>query len=135
MTTIAVLDYGSGNLHSAKKAFERAACESGFAATIELVADAEALRAFDFIVLPGVGAFPDCRAGLERLPGMLEALKEAVIARGRPFFGICVGMQILFERGIEHGLRTAGFRVGRHVLFRQIKLRFLRTSKALTALA
>ena len=105
---VGIIDYGSGNLHSAKKAFERAVVDAGSADLIELVTDPDALLTFDRIVLPGVGAFRDCRAGLERLPGMIEALEEGVVRRGRPFFGICVGMQLMATRGLEH-LPTPGF--------------------------
>jgi glutamine amidotransferase len=98
---VAIIDYGSGNLRSATKAFERAAHEAGLAATIELTADAERVRSADRIVLPGVGAYADCAAGLHAVPGMWEAVEEAAIAKGRPFLGICVGMQLMSERGLE----------------------------------
>jgi imidazole glycerol-phosphate synthase subunit HisH len=101
--TVAIVDYGSGNLHSAVKAFERAARESGADVAIRLTADPEVVAAADRIVLPGVGAFPDCRRGLEAVPGMLDALQDAVQVKGRPFLGICVGMQLLATRGLEHG--------------------------------
>lgn len=100
---VAVVDYGSGNLHSAHKALERAAREAGLDATIAVTADAGETRAADRIVLPGVGAFADCREGLRAVPGMLEALRDAVLERGRPFLGVCVGMQLLATRGLEHG--------------------------------
>ncbi len=100
---VAIVDYGSGNLHSAQKAFERAAREAGIACDIEVTPDAERVLGADHIVLPGVGAFADCRRGLAALPGMMDALSEAVLDRGRPFFGICVGMQLLATRGLEHG--------------------------------
>ncbi|MGB0671384.1 MAG: imidazole glycerol phosphate synthase subunit HisH [Rhodospirillales bacterium] len=102
--TVAIIDYGSGNLRSAAKAFERAAREAALSAHILVTADAERVAAADRIVLPGVGAFGDCRAGLAALPGMIEALNEAVLAKARPFLGICVGMQLLATRGREHGL-------------------------------
>ncbi|MDX8534615.1 imidazole glycerol phosphate synthase subunit HisH [Mesorhizobium sp. VK25A] len=98
---VAIIDYGSGNLRSATKAFERAAHEAGLAATIELTADAERVRSADRIVLPGVGAYADCAAGLHAVPGMWEAVEEAAIAKGRPFLGICVGMQLMSQRGLE----------------------------------
>jgi imidazole glycerol-phosphate synthase subunit HisH len=98
---VAILDYGSGNLRSAAKAFERAAADSGIAATIAVTSDPDAVAAADRIVLPGVGAFADCRRGLAAVPGLEDALTEAVIARGRPFLGICVGMQLMAERGLE----------------------------------
>ncbi|MDQ0467387.1 imidazole glycerol phosphate synthase subunit HisH [Labrys wisconsinensis] len=97
----AIVDYGSGNLHSARKAFERASRESGTAADILVTADPERVRRADRIVLPGVGAFADCKRGLAAVPGMIEALDEAVIPGGRPFLGICVGMQLMAERGLE----------------------------------
>ncbi|TPI12276.1 imidazole glycerol phosphate synthase subunit HisH [Mesorhizobium sp. B4-1-3] len=98
---VAIIDYGSGNLRSATKAFERAAHEAGLAATIELTADAERVRSADRIVLPGVGAYADCAAGLHAVSGMWEAVEEAAIAKGRPFLGICVGMQLMSQRGLE----------------------------------
>ena len=104
-----IIDYDSGNLRSATKAFERAAREAGLdAAAIELTDDAERVRTADRVVLPGVGAFADCRAGLDAVPGMHEALDEAVVAKGRPFLGICVGMQLMAERGLEK-VTTNGF--------------------------
>jgi len=99
--TTAIIDYGSGNLRSAAKAFERAAAESGIAEPIVVTSRAEEIRAADRIELPGVGAFADCRRGLAAVPGLEAALCEAVIARGRPFLGICVGMQLMAERGRE----------------------------------
>lgn len=99
---IAIIDYGSGNLRSAQKAFERAVRESGLAAEVALETDADAVRAADRIVLPGVGAFKDCRDGLNAVEGMREVLQQQVIARGRPFLGICVGMQLMATRGLEH---------------------------------
>ncbi len=105
MTTamgVAIIDYGSGNLHSAQKAFERAARESGLATEVRVTSDPDAVLAAERVVLPGVGAFADCRAGLDAVPGMVEALEEAVRRRGRPFLGICVGMQLMAERGLEY---------------------------------
>lgn len=104
----AIINYGSGNLHSAAKAFERAASEGGTGADILLTNDPEVVRGADHIVLPGVGAFADCLAGLKAVDGMLDALHEAVQIRGRPFLGICVGMQMMADRGLEHG-STEGF--------------------------
>ena len=104
--TVAIVDYGSGNLHSAAKALERAALDLG-APRIAVTSDPEIVRTADRVVLPGVGAFADCRRGLDAVPGMVEALEEAVHQRGRPFLGICVGLQLLAERGLEHG-ETAG---------------------------
>lgn len=97
--TIAIIDYGSGNLRSAANAFARAAAETGD--PIVVTSDAEAVAAADRIVLPGVGAFADCRRGLDALPGMVEALGEQVIRGGKPFLGICVGCQLMAERGLE----------------------------------
>jgi glutamine amidotransferase len=105
---VAIIDYGSGNLRSATKAFERAAREAGISATIDLTADAERVRTADRIVLPGVGAYADCAAGLAAVAGMREAVEEVAIARGRPFLGICVGMQLMSERGLEKTI-TKGF--------------------------
>jgi imidazole glycerol-phosphate synthase subunit HisH len=105
---IAIIDYGSGNLHSARKAFERAARDAGSSATICVTADAAEVASADRVVLPGVGAFADCRAGLDAVPGMIDALEDLVVRRGRPFLGICVGQQLMASRGLEktvtHGL-------------------------------
>ncbi len=101
---VAIVDYQSGNLHSAAKAFERAARESGVSAEISVTPDPDTVLRADRIVLPGVGAFGDCYRGLSDTPGMIDALREAVLQRGRPFFGICVGMQLLSDRGLEHGV-------------------------------
>jgi glutamine amidotransferase len=100
--TVAIVDYGSGNLHSAAKAFERAARESGHDQPILVTNDPDQVRAADRVVLPGVGAFADCRRGLDAVPGMVEALNETVRLQGRPFLGICVGMQLMAERGREY---------------------------------
>ena len=105
---VAIIDYGSGNLRSAAKAFERAAREAGIAATVEVTSEAGRVASADRVVLPGVGAYADCRAGLDAVPGMVEALEEAATARGRPFLGICVGMQLMSERGLEKTV-TKGF--------------------------
>ena len=101
--TVAIIDHGSGNLRSAAKAFERQASEP-----ILVTSDPDAVAGADRVVLPGVGAFADCRRGLDRLDGMMEALTEAVIAKGRPFLGICIGMQLMADAGLEHG-RHPGF--------------------------
>jgi imidazole glycerol-phosphate synthase subunit HisH len=101
MQRVAIIDYGSGNLHSAAKAFERAARESRDGASIAVTANPDDVVAADRIVLPGVGAFADCRAGLDGVPGMVEALEETVRRKGRPFLGICVGAQLMAERGLE----------------------------------
>jgi imidazole glycerol-phosphate synthase subunit HisH len=100
--TVAIIDYGSGNLHSAAKAFERAAREDGLGESIVVTRDPEKVARADRVVLPGVGAFADCRRGLDALDGMVEALNESVRERGRPFLGICVGMQLMAERGREY---------------------------------
>ncbi|WP_193174313.1 imidazole glycerol phosphate synthase subunit HisH [Oricola nitratireducens] len=98
---VAIIDYGSGNLRSAVKSFERSAREAGISAEIDLTSDAGRVATADRIVLPGVGAYADCRAGLDAVPGMVDALNEAVVNMGRPFFGICVGMQLMSTRGLE----------------------------------
>jgi len=100
--TVAIVDYGSGNLHSAAKAFERAARESGHDQPVVVTSDPAAVARADRVVLPGVGAFADCRRGLDEISGMVEALNETVHKRARPFFGICVGMQLMAERGREY---------------------------------
>jgi imidazole glycerol-phosphate synthase subunit HisH len=100
--SVAIVDYGSGNLHSAAKAFERAARGSDCSQEIVVTHDPATVANADRVVLPGVGAFADCRHGLDALDGMAEALEEAVRRNGRPFFGICVGMQLLAERGREY---------------------------------
>jgi imidazole glycerol-phosphate synthase subunit HisH len=100
---IAIIDYGSGNLHSAAKAFERAAREHGSALEVKVTAEPEEVRQAERVVLPGVGAFADCRQGLVGIPGMIEALEETVRQHGKPFLGICVGLQLMAERGLEHG--------------------------------
>jgi imidazole glycerol-phosphate synthase subunit HisH len=117
--TVAIVDYGSGNLHSAAKAFERAAHDAGVDQPIVVTSDPHVVASADRIVLPGVGAFADCRRGLDAVDGMVEALDEAVHQKGRPFFGICVGMQLLAERGREYevteGLGWIGGEVDRIV--------------------
>ncbi|MDV4156216.1 imidazole glycerol phosphate synthase subunit HisH [Rhizobium brockwellii] len=105
---VAIIDYGSGNLRSATKAFERAAREAGIDAHIDLTDRAEDVAAADRIVLPGVGAYADCRRGLDAVPGMAEVLIEAVEKKARPFLGICVGMQLMSSRGLEKTV-THGF--------------------------
>ena len=106
--TIAIIDYGSGNLRSAQKAFERVASELSLKSGVMLTANAADVAAADHIVLPGVGAFADCEAGLDALDGMTEALRERVLIGGKPFLGICVGMQLLattgYEREVTNGL-------------------------------
>lgn len=100
MMKVAIIDYGSGNLHSAAKSFERAAAGR---AQILLTANAADLKTATHIVLPGVGAFGDCKRGLEAVPGMIAAMEEEVLKKKKPFFGICVGMQLLATTGLEHG--------------------------------
>jgi glutamine amidotransferase len=100
--SVAIVDYGSGNLRSAEKAFERAAREAGLDIAIAVTSDPAVVARAERVVLPGVGAFADCRAGLDAVPGMVEALREAVEVRGTPFLGICVGMQLMAERGLEY---------------------------------
>lgn len=100
--SVAIVDYGSGNLHSAAKAFERAARESGHDQPILVTSKPEDIARADRVVLPGVGAFADCRRGLDEIPGMIDALEQSVRKNGRPFFGICVGMQLMAERGREY---------------------------------
>jgi imidazole glycerol-phosphate synthase subunit HisH len=97
---VAIVDYGAGNLRSAEKAL--AAAADG-AARVIVTADPDAVRKADRIVLPGVGAFADCKRGLDALPGMVEALEHAVLKQGKPFLGICVGMQLMASRGVEFG--------------------------------
>jgi glutamine amidotransferase len=100
--SVAIVDYGSGNLHSAAKAFERAARECGYAEPIVVTRDPDQVARAERIVLPGVGAFADCRRGLDAVSGMVEALNTRVRDQGRPFLGICVGMQLMAERGREY---------------------------------
>jgi len=95
---VAIIDYGSGNLHSARKAFERAARKGFGDVEVAVTSRPEEVAAADQIVLPGVGAFADCKRGLDAVAGMTEALNEAVRRRGRPFLGICVGMQLMATR-------------------------------------
>lgn len=106
--SVAIVDYGSGNLHSAAKAFERAARDSGLNTSVTVTADPDMLRRADRIVLPGVGAFKDCRDGLKAVAGMWETLEDEVIRQGKPFLGICVGMQLMASEGREHDI-TTGF--------------------------
>ena len=108
MQRLAIINYGSGNLHSAAKAFERAARESDADVAIEVTDSPAVVLAADSIVLPGVGAFADCKAGLEAVPGMREALETSVREKLRPFLGICVGAQLMAERGLEFRV-TPGF--------------------------
>lgn len=104
--TVAIVDYGSGNLRSAAKAFERAAREAGTHERVLVTSSPAEVAAADRIVLPGVGAFADCRAGLYAVPGMVDTLQRQVIERGKPFLGICVGMQLMATRGVEYGVHA-----------------------------
>ncbi|HET6158109.1 MAG TPA: imidazole glycerol phosphate synthase subunit HisH [Dongiaceae bacterium] len=97
---VAIVDYGAGNLRSAEKALAAAAGDS---ARVIVTADPDAVRKADRVVLPGVGAFADCKRGLDSLPGMVEALEDAVLKQGKPFLGICVGMQLMASQGVEFG--------------------------------
>ena len=106
--TVAIIDYGSGNLHSAAKMFERAVGEAGLDMDVTVTADADTLTSASHIVLPGVGAFADCKQGLGALPGMVDALSEQAIKGAKPFLGICVGMQLMAGIGREH-IDTPGF--------------------------
>jgi imidazole glycerol-phosphate synthase subunit HisH len=98
---VAIVDYGSGNLRSAAKAFERAAAADGPGVEVRVTSEPEIVAKADRIVLPGVGAFADCRRGLAAVPGLEAALHEAVMVRAHPFLGICVGMQLMAARGRE----------------------------------
>ena len=103
MSLVALIDYGSGNLRSVEKALARAAAERGSGHVVAVTCDAAVAAKAERIVLPGVGAFADCMKGLKALPGMVEALRDAVLERGVPFLGICVGMQLLASVGREFG--------------------------------
>ncbi|HVW92456.1 MAG TPA: imidazole glycerol phosphate synthase subunit HisH [Devosia sp.] len=102
--TVAIIDYGSGNLRSAAKAFEREAAGLAHPPEILVTDNAERVLRADRIVLPGVGAFADCRAGLLAVPGMREVLERRVVREAVPFLGICVGMQLMAARGLEKGV-------------------------------
>ncbi|GEP55775.1 imidazole glycerol phosphate synthase subunit HisH [Reyranella soli] len=104
--TVAIVDYGSGNLRSAAKAIERAAREAGVDDRVLVTSNPREVANADRIVLPGVGAFADCRAGLYGVPGMVDTLQRAVIEQGKPFLGICVGMQLMATRGVEYGIHA-----------------------------
>ncbi len=104
MKSAVIVDYGSGNLHSAAKALERAACESGRDIAVRVTSEPADVLDADRIMLPGVGAFADCKAGLGKIPGMVEAIERRVRVDKRPFLGICVGMQLMASRGHEFGL-------------------------------
>jgi glutamine amidotransferase len=102
--TVAIIDYEAGNLRSAEKAFQYAIAKSGSRETVTITSDPEVVRRADRVVLPGDGAFADCRRQLEVIPGMIETIDEFIDERARPFFGICVGMQLLATRGLEHAV-------------------------------
>ena len=106
MQRVVIIDYGSGNLHSAAKAFERAAREGGIQSQIIVSSKARDVAQADRVVLPGVGAYADCKRGLDSVPGMRETLEETVRRKGRPFLGICVGMQLMATRGVEYGVHA-----------------------------
>ncbi len=101
--SVVIIDYGSGNLRSAAKAFEHAVAAAGLDLAVDVTARAGDIDGASHVVLPGVGAFADCKQGLEALPGMVDALEKAVVRQARPFLGICVGMQLLATTGREHG--------------------------------
>ena len=103
MGSVVIIDTGSGNLHSARKAFERAAHDSGADSEIVVSAAPDVVARADRIVLPGVGAYADCRRGLDAVPGLVDTLEDVVARKGRPFLGICVGMQLMATRGLEFG--------------------------------
>ncbi|MEM9421986.1 MAG: imidazole glycerol phosphate synthase subunit HisH [Pseudomonadota bacterium] len=103
MQTVVLVDYGSGNVHSARKALVRAAHEAGIAADIVLSGDPDRVAKADRVVLPGVGAFGACRAMLDGKAGLVDALTHSVLEEKQPFLGICVGMQLLADEGVEHG--------------------------------
>ncbi len=102
--SVAIIDYGAGNLRSAEKAFQRGIAERGVSEDVIITADPAVVARADRVVLPGDGAFADCKRNLDAIPGMIEAIDEAIDGRGRPFLGICVGMQLLATRGVEHAV-------------------------------
>jgi imidazole glycerol-phosphate synthase subunit HisH len=101
--SVVIIDYGSGNLRSAAKAFERVIADEALNLDVIVSSNPEALNEAARIVLPGQGAFADCMNGLSSIPGMIETLHDNVIKKAKPFFGICVGMQLMATRGLEHG--------------------------------
>ncbi|MBN9431455.1 MAG: imidazole glycerol phosphate synthase subunit HisH [Bosea sp.] len=102
--TIAIIDYGAGNLHSVGKALELASARAGRGDTVVVTSDPDVVAKADHVVLPGDGAFADCRSQLDAADGMIEAVIDTIDRRGRPFLGICVGMQLLATRGVEYGV-------------------------------
>ncbi len=101
--TVAIVDYGSGNLHSVAKSFERVVNDNRLTVKVVVTSDPEVVRSASRIVLPGVGSFKDCRDGLKAVTGMWETLEDQVLRRGKPFLGICVGLQLMADRGLEYG--------------------------------
>jgi len=102
--TVAIIDYGAGNLRSAEKAFQHAIAETRRDEDVTITSNPDIVARAERVVLPGDGAFADCRRNLDAIDGMIEAIEEAIDTRGRPFLGICVGMQLLATRGIEHAV-------------------------------
>jgi glutamine amidotransferase len=102
--SVAIIDYGAGNLRSAQKAFQYAIASRGLGDVVTVTSEPEVVAAADRVVLPGDGAFADCRRNLDAIPGMIDAIDETIDRRGRPFLGICVGMQLLATHGVEHGV-------------------------------
>jgi glutamine amidotransferase len=100
--SVALIDYGAGNLRSAEKAFEYAIAAAGLSDSVTITSDPDVVARADRVVLPGDGAFADCRRGLDAVDGMIEAINDTIDRRARPFFGICVGMQLLATRGLEY---------------------------------
>lgn len=101
---LVIINYGSGNLRSVAKAFERVSLDSGWGGRVIVSDDPQCVADADYIILPGVGAFGDCARGLRGVAGMWDALNHGVREKNRPFLGICVGMQLMAERGLEHGV-------------------------------
>ncbi len=102
--SVAIIDYGAGNLRSAEKAFQYAIAASGTDETVTITSDPAVVAAADRVVLPGDGAFADCKRNLDAISGMIDAIDETIDRRARPFLGICVGMQLLATRGVEHAV-------------------------------
>jgi glutamine amidotransferase len=102
--TVAIIDYGAGNLRSAEKAFQYVIRQDGLRDSVTITSDPEVVAVADRVVLPGDGAFADCKRNLDAIPGMIEAIDQTIDERARPFFGICVGMQLLATRGLEHAV-------------------------------
>ena len=102
--SVAIIDYGAGNLRSAEKAFQYAIAQRRRSETVTVTAEPEVVAGADRVVLPGDGAFADCKRHLDAIPGMIDAINQTIDVHGRPFFGICVGMQLLATRGVEHAV-------------------------------